>query len=66
MTVVYYKVGNSFTKSYNEMKQLVDTLKEETVRLLYERPHIDDIDILRKIEMDSLIKAYEEKEVHIC
>lgn len=66
MTIVCYKVGDTFTKSFKEAIETALSVKDKITRFYYERTDIDDIDKIRNISLSDLEKAYSSKEVKNC
>lgn len=63
MTILFYKVGDNFYKSYSDAKNESVNTSNEMIKLIAEYPHIDNIEDIRQIKIEDLIDKYNRKEV---
>lgn len=62
MTVLIYKVGNSFTKSYFEAQKISTENKLSVEKIFVEYPN-KELDEIFKVPIEELVDKYNKKEV---
>jgi len=62
MTIVFYKVGQFFTRNYTEACTISETQNTPKEKWYVEYPHLDDLESISKISIEEIKLKYEKGE----
>mgnify|MGYP007038242813 CR=1 FL=1 len=61
MTIIFYKVGDFFTKSYFEVQRVFIETKNPVEKCFVEFSNIDNLEEISKVTIEKLVDKYNRK-----